>query len=234
MGLLETAAATLIGGERRVETAARNVTNVNTPGYKREIAYTELIEKADAARGPSGSQPTTASTTLSTQGTLSETGNPLDLAINGSAQLLLRDGDQFVLSRGGQFGIGADGTLVDALGRILQQAGGGDLELASATADILIDGTVLEDDVPVGAIGLFSAEDIDTDARFTREQVGTLVEDDTSELKQGMIERSNVTLSEEMVEMMRNQRQVESGAQLVRAYDQLMSQAISTFSRSGS
>ena len=234
MGLLETAAATLIGGERRVETAARNVTNVNTPGYKREIAYTELGEKAGAVQGPSGSQPTTASSTLSTQGTLSETGNPLDLAINGTAQLLLRDGDRFVLSRGGQFGIGADGTLVDALGRILQQAGGGDLELASAQAQILVDGTVLEDDIPVGTIGLFSAGDIRHGARLTAEETAGLAPDDGSELKQGMIERSNVTLSDEMVEMMRNQRQVESVAQLVRAYDQLMSQAISTFSRSGS
>jgi hypothetical protein len=54
-----------------------------------------------------------------------------------------------------------------------------------------------------------------------------------SELRQGMLERSNVTLSDEMVEMMRAQRQVESGAQLVRAFDRLLNQAVSTFSRGG-
>ena len=146
----------------------------------------------------------------------------------------LRDGNHFVLSRGGQFGIGTDGILVDAMGRALQQAGGGDLQLSDGNVQILTDGTVLQDDVPVGAVGLYDAPQFDSSMRLTEQQIGDLTETENSELKQGMVEKSNVVLSDEMIGMIRNQRQVESGAQLVRAYDQLMSQAISTFSRGGS
>lgn len=232
MGLLETAAATLIGGERSISAAARNVTNANTPGYKREVSYTELTQQQDAARRLSEPLPVVSTAVLGKQGALSETGNPLDLAVNGTAMMLFRDGDRYTLSRGGQLAMGADGTLVDALGRVLQQAGGGDLELTGTNATILPDGTVLDGDVPVGAIGLYDPDGIEAMASLSLEQAVALAEDSASELRQGMVERSNVTLSDEMVTMMRAQRQVESGAQMVRAYDQLMSQAISTFSRS--
>lgn len=232
MGLLETAAATLIGGERSISVAARNVTNANTAGYKREVSYTELTQQQDAARRLAEPLPVVSTAVLGEQGSLSETGNPLDLAVNGIAMMLFRDGERYTLSRGGQLAMGADGTLVDALGRVLQQAGGGDLELTGANAKILTDGTVLDGDVPVGAIGLYDPEGIDTMATLSAEEANALAEDGASELRQGMVERSNVTLSDEMVTMMRAQRQVESGAQMVRAYDQLMSQAISTFSRS--
>ena len=234
MGLLETAAATLVGGERRIETAARNITNANTAGYKREVAFTQLLDSSGDARSVTSSAPETASAMMLGQAVLIETGEPLDLAINGAGMMLLRDGSNFVLSRGGKFAPGIDGTLVDAVGRIVQQAGGGDLELTTTTPTILTDGTVLDGDMPVAAIGVFTADGLDPAASLDPDQVRALATDDESELRQGMTENSNVTLSDEMVELMRTQRQVESGAQLVRAYDQLMSQAISTFSRSGS
>lgn len=162
-----------------------------------------------------------------------ETGNLLDLAINGPAYLLVRDGDHYALTRGGQFATGSDGRLIDALGRFLQQAGGGDLELAASDPEILADGTVLADGVPIGTVALYRAGKDDIGASMPLGHIAMLEEDLDSELRQGMIERSNVVLSDEMVELMRTQRQVEGGAQLVRAYDQLMSQAISTFSRRG-
>lgn len=234
MGLLETAAAALIGGERRIETSARNITNINTPGYKRHVSFTQAINSGDLQAQPVLATPTTQSMVLQSQGALFETGNPFDLAVNGQAFLLLRDGNRFVLSRGGQFSPGIGGTLVDAMGRVLQQAGGGDVEMAGNQPTILSDGTLLEGEVPLATIALYQAGNIATDKPLSAEQASELVEDEASELKQGMLERSNVTLSDEMIELMRTQRQFESGAQMVRTYDQLMSQAISTFSRGGS
>lgn len=228
MGLLETAAAALIGGERRIEVAARNITNINTPGYKREIAY------ADVA-GPDGrsvSAPMVRTSSLATPGTIAATGNKLDLAIIGQGRLLVREAEAFFLSRGGSFKLGPDGTVIDALGRSLQSASGGDLTLESANVDILPDGSVMLGDAPVGAVGLFAAADQRDGVPLSAAKAAELTEDDASELKQASIERSNVTLSDEMVGMMSNQRQVEASAQLVRAYDQLLSQATSTFSRS--
>ena len=229
MGLLETASASLIAGERRLDTIARNITNVSTPGYKREISFSEIAEGAgDTARAQVKSVVDTA------QGALVDTRNPLDLAINGRAYLLVRDADTFALSRGGQFSIGVGGTLVDALGRAVQLAGGGDLVLSGSRFEVLKDGTVLEGDVPVGVIGMFEPGAANPAIALGEAALMALSEAEGSELLQGMSEKSNVVMSDEMVRMMSNQRQTEGAAQIVRAYDQLMSQAISTFSRSGS
>lgn len=231
MGLLETAAASLAGGEQRLNTLARNISNASTPGYKREVAYSEV---ADLGLNQSSSliAPEVRTASLMSQGVLVETGNPLDIAINGSGLLLLRDGGRFTLSRGGRFAPGPHGTLIDALGRALQNIGGGDLWVSGGALEILPDGTVLEDGAPVGAISLYEPSGILPGTKFGDDQLAMLAEAEGSELLQGMTEKSNVVLSDEMVGLMQNQRQVESSAQLVRAYDQLMSQAISTFSRS--
>ena len=55
-----------------------------------------------------------------------------------------------------------------------------------------------------------------------------------STLRQGFLEQANVTTSDEMISMMAAIRQAESGSRLVRTYDQLIGQAITTFSRRGS
>ncbi len=232
MGLLETAAATLIGGERKIDVAARNVTNVNTPAYKREVSFTSLIADSADYSVPPTALPQIFSIRVLAQSPLMETGKALDLAINGDGFLLLRDGDRFALSRGGQFDVGQGGTLVDPLGRIVQQATGGDLVIGSGAIDFLTDGTVLEDGSPIGSVGIFEGDTSDFGSTMTEARATALAEAPRAELRQGMLERSNVTLSDEMVELMRAQRQVESGAQMVRAYDRLMNQAVTTFSRS--
>ena len=232
MGLLETAAATLVSGERRIEVTARNITNANTPGYKREVAFTELVDRVSPT-GVQSTQPDTKAVASKVQGTLLQTGKAFDLSVSGSGYMLVRDGDSFALTRGGQFTLGHEGRVIDALGRALQQAGGGDLELDTVTPTVLHDGTVLDGEVPVGAVALYTIEASMAAGQLSAGEAAGLEEDPDSLVMQGMLERSNVTLSDEMVEMMKTQRQVEAGAQMVRAYDQLMSQAISTFSRSG-
>lgn len=235
MGLLETGAAALIGGELRTAVAARNIANVQTPGYKREVSFSEIAAAIGAQNTVRSVAPEHRSTILLKQGALTETGNALDLAINGSACFLVRDGEEFALSRGGQFLIDREGAVTDAQGRALQQIGGGDLLLKTTNPEILIDGTVLDDGIAVGSIALIAADQqssIQPGQSLTQPEAMMLEQDDLSVLRQGMLEQSNVTLSDEMVELMRTQRFAESGAQLVRTYDQLIGQAIATFKRS--
>lgn len=231
MGLFEVASATLSGAERRIEIAARNVANASTPGYKREVAFTEL------SVAPNGyAQTAVLSARQQDQGVLVESGNPLDLAVNGEAFVLVRDGERFVPSRGGMFKVGADGAVTDAVGRVLQQAGGGDLLLERGDPVIHPDGTVVADDVPTGAIGLYDAGALgtfDPEAGLSGAQLAGLVESEAAELRQGMVERSNVALADEIVGLMQTQRQGEGAAQIIRAYDQLIGQAATTFGRSG-
>jgi len=231
MSLLEVASATLSGAERRIEIAARNVANAGTPGYKREVAFTEMSVDANGRVGSP-----VRSERLQEQGVLTESGNALDLAINGEAFVLVREGERFVPLRGGSFKIGEEGAVTDALGRVLQQAGGGDLTIERGDPVIHADGTVLVDDIPNGTIGLYDAEALGglaAQSAFPEEQLAGLAESETAELRQGMVERSNVTLADEIVGLMQTQRQGEGAAQIIRAYDQLVGQAATTFGRGG-
>lgn len=233
-GLVESASAILSATERRLETIANNVTNLSTPGFKRQLSFVEMLpgQAPDALDLPTPRvRPDLA------QGRLSETGNPLDLAISGAGFFRLRDGDAFVYSRQGHFRRAEDGTLVSPQGHVLQQAGGGDLVLERAAVRILTDGTVLDEGRPVARIGLFEpGEDTATESLagslFAMAE-GSMEDAEGSELRQGMIEASNVSLGDEMVTMMAALRQAESGARLVQLYDQLMDQAITTFGRGG-
>lgn len=231
MSLFELASATLRGGEQRVEVAAQNTVNAETPGYKSKVAFSELDVSRTGENGET-SAPSIVVREQNSQGTLFDTGERLDLAINGPGYFLVRQDDQFSLVRGGKFGIDASGALVDAQGRTLQLANGGDAITSSYAIDILPDGTMLDGDSPMGTIGLFETPSMPIGAPLDADTVVQLQEAQSSEVRQAMLERSNVTLSDEMVEMMRAQRQIESGAQLIRAYDQLLAKAISTFDRS--
>ena len=120
---------------------------------------------------------------------------------------------------------------------VLQLAAGGDATVQGEKIDILGDGTMLDGGIPVGAIGIFATPE----GTNTRSSGGLVpvageadaVDDTEFEIRQGMLESSNVVLSDEMVALMANVRQAEGAAQLVRAYDQLIGQAITTFARAG-
>ncbi|MGC1470873.1 MAG: flagellar hook basal-body protein [Sphingorhabdus sp.] len=232
-GLVDSAAAILSNGEKRLQAISQNISNAGTPGYKRQIAFSQLLETKN-----SGDYSVPISVSIdNSSGKFTESGNPLDLAIVGPAMFMLRDGDRFFYARGGQFSRDSEGALVNAQGMRLQQAGGGDMFVDRAAIEILGDGTVLSDGSPIGSVGLFEAESTDAldhlgGSLFSATNQA-IVETSGSAVRQGVIESSNVQLSDEMVNLMANNRQVEMGGQLVRTYDQLMGQAITVFTRSG-
>jgi len=231
-GLIDSATAVLTTAERRLEVSAQNVANAATAGFKRQISFADALMQANS----SGRAEMRHYFDFS-QGRLTETGRPLDLAVFGPGLLMLRDGESHVYSRGGHFSRGPDGILADAAGRVLQHDGGGDLAVRGERIEFLDDGTVLEDGLPTARIAMREHRDpaaLDPlgGSTFSADPSGM----DTaanSQLRPGFVENSNVVMSDEMVGMMATVRQAESGARLVRTYDQMIGQAISTFSRSG-
>ncbi len=233
-GFIDYASAILSASEKRVQAAAHNLSNTSTPGYKRQVAFSSTLEHC------SGNSPC-AATVISQvdfrQGQLKETGQPLDLAVSGPALLQLRDGDELSYSRGGSFSLRDGGLVADAMGRLLQQTGGGDVVLSGDHVEILSDGTILEDGLPKSRIAMFEADNAEalsaTGGASFSSRTGQLEEAQSSSLRQGFIESSNVVTSDEMVSAMSAIREAESGGRLAQIYDQLMGQAITTFSRSG-
>lgn len=233
-GLIESATAILSASERRLEVVSSNISNVSTPGYKRQISFADVL--ANGARDTMGATVMRVRADLA-QGKVSNTGNPLDLAIGSDGFFQLRNGDDLIYSRQGQFRLAADGTVVTPQGYALQQAGGGDLVLDGPSVEILADGTVLDGERPVGRIGVFSpsggAAVQPLDGSLFR--FGGTIGEEVAEphLRQGMIEASNVSVGDEMVTMMASLRQAETGARLVQTYDDLLGRAITAFGQGG-
>ena len=124
--------------QRMLDVAGNNLANVNTTGFKSSrITFSELlsqtIKKASqptstvggtnpqqmgSGVGISGISPNMA------QGNIVNTGNPLDLAMEGEGYFVLSDGSRDVYTRAGALAVDANSNLVDpATGYLVQRIG---------------------------------------------------------------------------------------------------------------
>lgn len=228
--LIESARAILSISERRMEATANNVANLTTPGFKSERLYSSVSAEADL-HAPE----TLLQKRLDfAQGRMTKTSNPLDLAISGAGMFQLRGSDgAIVYSRSGQFRLAEDGRVVNGQGYIVQTADAGDLVLPNDKIQVLGDGTVVDADRPIARIAIYQPL-TGSDVRPIGGSVFAISDERVEEvtapqLRQGMVEASNVALADEMISMMDALRQAESGARMVQVYDDLMGKAVSAF-----
>jgi flagellar basal-body rod protein FlgG len=249
-GAFQIAAVGLEAQQRALDTIANNISNVNTPGFKRSnMRFSEILASrpTESVRADLGqSLITTAGVQsdalfmLDEQGRLEATGRAMDLAIDGSGfiELLGAEG-QSLLWRGGTLKLGEDGQL-STLDGIALKAG---VSVPADATDIAIsaDGVVKAftadsaDGIEIGQIALVRIENPETverlDGGYYRAGADTRVvdsrpgEDGAGRLVQGSIERSTVELTSEMVQLMLVQRAYAANAQLIQAADQLMALA---------
>lgn len=229
-GLLEIGEILLAASQRRLETVSHNVSNASTPGYRKALLFEHALSDAR------GTAPIATMSDFA-QGPLRATGRPLDLALSGAGFFQLRGSGGVYYTRAGQFERTPEERLADAQGRALQTADGADLVLRAGAGDIeiLSDGVVLEDGIPIARIGVFLARDAgDLQAlsgTLFAAQSGSMQEASAPVVRQGMLEMSNVDVASEMLDTMRALRAAEIGARIVQSYDTLMDQSISTFGR---
>lgn len=231
--LMTTAVALLASETRQVETAAQNIANLATPGYKRLITFGDAVSQAAAETRPAASRADAKAPDVATDftpGRMIHTGNPLDLALASDGFFTVATPDGIAYLRGGSFRLDAEGRLVTREGWKLQGSGGGDVVVRSTNWHVQADGTVLDDGQPVAVIG---ATAFANPAKLTRVGEGLYradgaqpVERQDPRVLQGYLEASNVANGDEMVRMMAAMRRIESGQKLVHAYDDMMGTAL--------
>jgi flagellar basal-body rod protein FlgG len=129
---LDTIATGLEASQTMMDTIADNLSNVNTTGFKSEtpefqtLLYQDGIQPGANSTGttvyPSGLELGTGVKVASikstlTQGPLTQTGNPFDLAINGDGYFqILQPNGQITYTRDGSFQLNQNGQLVNASG----------------------------------------------------------------------------------------------------------------------
>ena len=113
--------------QKMLDVAGNNLANVNTTAFKTSrISFTELLgETLQQASQPTdnigGTNPQQMGSGVGVagvspnmgQGSIVNTGNPLDVAIEGQGYFVVSDGERTLYTRAGTFGVDENGSLVD-------------------------------------------------------------------------------------------------------------------------
>ncbi len=239
--------------QTKMAVIANNLANASTTGYKRSRAvFEDLLYQNQRQPGAQSSQDTLYSTGLMlgtgvrtvateklfTQGALSQTENPLDVAIEGKGflQVLMPDGT-LSYSRDGSIQLDSQGQLVTPKGYAIQPAITIPVDAQSIT--IAADGTIsvrlpgssattqvgniqLADFInPAGLQPIGSNLYLETTSSGSP-QVGTPGLNGLGTLLQGFIEGSNVNVVEELVNMIETQRAYEMNSRAISTADQML------------
>ena len=124
---LSAAVSGLQAHQKMLDISGNNLANVNTTAYKASrIIFSELLSQtikkaSQPTSGVGGTNPqqmgsgvgVSGISPIMTQGNIVNTGNPLDLAMEGEGYFVLSDGGQNIYTRAGSFAVDADSNLVD-------------------------------------------------------------------------------------------------------------------------
>lgn len=250
---LFTATSGMIAQQLNLDNVAHNLANASTAGFRRRrLQFQDTLYQNMVMPGSAATQQTTvaaglqvglgsrasASEVIQAQGDFTQTGNPLDLMINGQGffQVTLPTGET-AYTRSGAFHMDAQGNVVTADGNPLEPA----ITIPAGATGVSVgtDGTVTAT-MP----GQTQAQQVGTIqlAYFTNpgglNSVGqNLLLATTSSgdpiignpggseglgsLQQGMLEQSNVNVVDEFIQMILAQRSYEANSRVVRASDEM-------------
>ena len=233
---LHAAAAGMAAQQARMDAVAEDVANVSTAGYQRQrVAFRELVYvAAGIGTAPGVSTGVGAAAGFAGrsfgQGALQQTGRPLDIALQGEGFLQVRTADGTVaLTRSGSLQVDVRGRVMTANGDLLEPP----VRVAPGTPaeDIAIaaDGTVRVDERRVGRIALVTVAAPEQlraigDGRFavTAASGPARPAGNGTTIAQGVLEGSNVEVSDAMVDMIESQRAYTLASRAVQMQDQLL------------
>jgi flagellar basal-body rod protein FlgG len=250
---LAIAATGMNAQQTNVEVIANNIANINTTAFKRSRAeFTDLLYQTERAAGapnrggqeavPEGAQiglgvRTTAIRNLHMQGALTNTGNKLDLALNGRGwfQVAGANNEQF-FTRAGSFNKNATGQIVTADGYVVQPA----MTIPQDASDVIVNETG-QVYVRTGTESTLQLLGQLTVANFTNEAgleplgsnlyrqttasgtpvLGVPGDPGFGSVHQGYLEHSNVDAVKEITELISAQRAYEMNSKVIQATDEM-------------
>ena len=230
---IELAASGLDAYANVQEVIARNLANANTVGFKKNtISFKTILSNVDGVE--TSSLQTNYGIDQST-GNLNYTGNNLDIAIDGTGFFTLETDKGMRYTRNGQFQLSSYGEIITDTGsKLLGQSG--PITIPKGGREIVIDkkGVVRVDGKDVGKLIITNFTDLSRlvptgDSTFTA-PLEAINEDGDVEFRvaQGYLERSNVNVVMEMVDMITNMRSYEASNNVIKTFSDLMKRLISS------
>ena len=253
MRSLAIAATGMSAQQLNVETIANNIANINTTSYKRARAeFTDLFYQVDRLQGvpnranesaiPEGAKlglgvRSAAVRKLHMQGTLAQTGNTYDLAINGRGWFQINGPNgETLYTRAGAFNLNADGQLVTIDGYNVDPA----IIVPQGTVQVTVNesGQVfakLDNEVQPRQLGQLSLANFANEAgldplggNLYRETaasgvaaVGVPADPGFGKIHQSYLESSNVDPVKEITELIQAQRSYEMNSKVIQASDEM-------------
>lgn len=228
------AAAGMEAQQQRMDVLSNDMANVNTTGYKsmrvafRDLLYTQSGKgAAPGVQSGAGAAVTTLGR-VDTQGSIQQTGRTLDVALEGSGYLQVRDpGNGIVLTRDGSLQRRVDGQLTTSSGQLV----GVQVPRNVDESQIKIgpDGRVFAANRQVGRLNVVSVrapEGLqplgDNNFRPTAASGPARAVTAGAQLQTGSLEASNVDMGNVMIDLMDAQRSYELASKAISTQDQML------------
>ena len=221
--------------EKRLTTIADNVANASTIGFRATGVKFEDVVSGTGQKAVSFAS-SGDSFLSAAHGSMTETGNPFDFALQGDAWFGIETPVGTVMTRDGRFSMDENGRLLSIEGYPVLDAGGAPIQLdpRGGPPKAGADGSLRQGDQLVGAIGLFTFEPGANFARYgnsgivpTREPEPIVDRIDVG-VAQGFVGESNVNPVLEMTRLIQVQRAFENVAALMRQTEATTDDAIKT------
>lgn len=252
---LHIAATGMVAQETKLDAIANNLANSNTTGYKRQTAeFEDLLYQQQRGAGI-GAGGTAAPTSVElgsgarvvatprqfTQGSIQQTGNPLDVAIEGNGFLpVQRDDGTPAYTRAGALKIDASGRLVtsdglaiepnitvppDATNVVIGSDGTVTAEVAGQTQASQLGKLQLATFPNPGGLNALGHNLFAATPSSGEPTVGDAGGEGRGRFMQGALEGSNVEVVTEMIDLVRTQRAYEVNSKVISAADEMLRSA---------
>jgi flagellar basal-body rod protein FlgF len=232
-------AAGMLARARHLEVVANNLANSGTTGFRQEaVCFRQTLNSSLAPSNPvtagekfvdvEGSGQTTVR-----QGTLTATGNPLDLALSGDGWFAVETPSGPAYTRDGRFRLNAQGELVTLSGNLVQTLGG-TTQIPQGELRISTDGSLVVKN-PSGVeqvLDRLRVVTFDPPARLTHARDGLYVTDQEPvefqypQVQSGYLEESTVNPVAEMVKMIEISQFYDASARAIQTQDATLGKAV--------
>ena len=236
----------LLNSSQNINVAGNNITNCNTPGFKKDGVVSGSFGEYLTYKMSNGASEELGSFsngvtqdeiyTMFNQGALTKTGRKLDIALDGTGffTLLMQDGS-INLTRNGHFFLNENGFLTDAAGNLVLGQDGA-INVGQADFSVSEKGEIISEGNNCGILLIASP----SDNSFLLKEEGTRFSDNyplqakdgfQGVVKQGYLENSNVDMTEEMADIMQFSRSYQSCSQIIKMLDKISEKTVTELAK---
>jgi flagellar basal-body rod protein FlgF len=223
----------------RQNVIANNLANADTVGFKRDncttVPFADILLNAYSKRGPQqvgklglGVQAVTQFVDFSS-GSISDTGNPTDFAIDGDGLFAVQTGSGVRYTRAGDFQLNKDNYLVNKDGyQVLGE--NGPIKLEAGNFTVTEEGQIMQGGQVVNSFQVFSTKDM-------KKQGDSLYSNDAAQpgtkfrILQNTLEHSNVNPVREMIQMINTSRSYDASSKALQAHDDTLEKLVTEIAK---